>query len=882
MPFPVPAGLLVAFALAAAERPRPRSRFPARAPIRPCEIEGQVVGRRGAPVAEAQLVLFKVEAGRGDAVVESTDTDHAGRFRIPPVPPGAYLLDVRADGFDTLRYAFRLSAPVGDLVLRLEPTAENPTRMTFVYAPTALPGAGGTSTSTLTAKEIQALPGGTTRSLNDVIATQPGIVRDDYGAVHVRGSFGGLALRIDDVPLPRSVQDRLQQLLGSQIVERAEVIVGGLPAEFESAAGVVDLQTRRPGPKPDGQLLLAYGTYDTVEGQAFGAGRFGPVSVVAAGSLGTTARGLDPPAASPILHDRLRGGRAFLSADDRLTGSDHLRLLVAYAESHYQIPIDPTLLPLSAAPPGAVRAGDPYGNAPPDFVPYDANPTENERDLFAALSYFHDFTPRARLQIAPFVRYERSRLACDPAGALGATADPGQSCSDVLHRVIQGGAAVNQTVGIGRHDLKAGLLFDASHGTVGYAQYFRDDASPDGGADPAQTIAGEDQVDVLLGAVYVQDRIALGDWSLFPGLRLDLQRASFDGVDTTLLGPSFRLGASYALTPRLLAHAFIGYLWRPPAYDAPTAARVLGVVPAGAAVPADSEGRAGRLRRSRAGRAALAGAAAGAHPLGAVFAPHHRRQRGGRHGAHRRLQLRPWTGGRPRAERRLGALAAAARVRQRDRHALRGERHRLGALSVHADAAGVHRLPGDRQRADGERQPGPRSGRPGRRHAPLRAAHLRQRPAHRADQQCHAARQHHRRRDAATSVRHAAAAGGGHRRAQPVRRRLRLPDLHRQPGRERVRLAARRGCAPHDSVGRMIPMRRSLVRLLLVTVAVTAAGCGFGRADDTGVPIPGRYWGWVCPTGGAPDGDAGCPSADAGASDAASDAGSPGDGAANR
>jgi hypothetical protein len=589
VPFPFPAGLLVGFALAAA----PTAPLAPAAPVpatEPFEIEGQIVSSRGAPVAEAQLVLFRVAPGHGDAVVESTDTDRAGRFRIPPVPPGAYLLDVRADGFDTLRYAFQLSAPVGDLVLRLDPTAEDPAHMTFVYAPTALPGADGTSTSTLTAKEIQALPGGTTRSLDDVIATQPGIIRDNYGAIHVRGNFAGLALRIDDIPLPPSVQNRLQQLLGSQIVERAEVIVGGLPAEFgESAAGIVDIQTRRPGPKPDGQLLLAYGTYDALEGQAFGAGRFGPLSVVAAASLGTTERGLDPPAATPILHDRLRAGRAFLSADDRLADRDHLRLLVAYGESHYQIPIDPTLLPLMAAPPGAIRAGDQYGNAPPDFVPYGANPTEQERDLFSALSWFHDFGPRATLQIAPFVRYERSSLACDPAGALGATADPGQTCSDVLHRVVQGGLVVNQAIGVGRHDFKAGLLFDDSHSTVDYTEYFRDDASQSGGPDPAQTISGQDHVEVLLGAVYVQDRIALGNWSLFPGLRLDLQRASFDGVHTTLIGPSVRLGGSYAVTPRLLAHAFVGYLWQPPTYDAPTAARVLGVVPAGSPIPSDLE-----------------------------------------------------------------------------------------------------------------------------------------------------------------------------------------------------------------------------------------------------------------------------------------------------
>jgi hypothetical protein len=576
VPSPLPAAALLAAALAA----------PA-APAAPVEIEGQVVSRQGAPVVEAQLVLLRAQPGAADLVIEATDTDRAGRFRIPPVPAGDYLLDVRADGFQTLRYAFALGAPIEGLVLRLDP-ADDPAHTTFVHAQAALPGADGTSTSTISAKEIRALPGGTTRPLNDVIATQPGITRDDYGSIHVRGNFAGLQLRVDDIPLPPSVQDRLQQLLDSQIVDRADVIVGGLPAEYgESVAGVVDIRTRRPGPTPDGELQLAYGTYDTVQGQASGAGRVGPLSIVAAASLGTTDRGLDPPAATPILHDGLRDGRAFLAADDHLGAADHLRLVAAYAESHYQIPIDPTLLPLSAGPPGAMRGVDQYGNVPPPFVPYDANPTEAERDLFGALSWFHDFGPRATLQVAPFVRYERSQLSCDPAGALGPTADPGQSCSDVDHRLVQGGAVINQTFGVGRHDIKAGLLFDAQHSTVGYAQYFRDDASPQAGPDAARTVAGQDQVDLLLGGVYVQDRIALGKWTLFPGARLDLERASFDGTRATLVGPSVRVGASYLFSPRLLAHAYVGTLWQPPTYDAPAAARVLGVVPAGAPVPVD-------------------------------------------------------------------------------------------------------------------------------------------------------------------------------------------------------------------------------------------------------------------------------------------------------
>jgi len=61
-------------------------------------------------------------------------------------------------------------------------------------------------------------------------------------------------------------------------------------------------------------------------------------------------------------------------------------------------------------------------------------------------------------------------------------------------------------------------------------------------------------------------------------------------------------------------------------------------------------------------------------------------------------------------------------------------------------------------------------------------------------------------------------------------------------------------------------MRRFILWPLLAAAATAAAGCGFGRADDTGRPIPGQYWGWVCPSGDAPIGDAGCRSADGGAS----------------
>jgi hypothetical protein len=67
-------------------------------------------------------------------------------------------------------------------------------------------------------------------------------------------------------------------------------------------------------------------------------------------------------------------------------------------------------------------------------------------------------------------------------------------------------------------------------------------------------------------------------------------------------------------------------------------------------------------------------------------------------------------------------------------------------------------------------------------------------------------------------------------------------------------------------------MRRSLLALTLAApLAALPVGCGFGRADDSGKPIPGPHWGWACPDGAATNADAGCPPTDAGMRDATSD-----------
>jgi len=209
-----------------------------------------------------------------------------------------------------------------------------------------------------------------------------------------------------------------------------------------------------------------------------------------------------------------------------------------------------------------------------------------------ALSYRHRISPDATVQIAPYVHEIYGNLLCDPAGSLGPTADPGSTCSDVTRDIWHEGLATNFTWTEGESQRwKAGATVDVTESTVDYTAYQRNDASPQGGVDPAGTLSGRDMANVLLAGAYVQDKITLGRWTLLPGVRADVQHATYleTGVPDLLLGgPSGRLGVAYAFSDDLVVHAFGGYIVQlPSAVDGAVAARVLVPSLAGQPIPVD-------------------------------------------------------------------------------------------------------------------------------------------------------------------------------------------------------------------------------------------------------------------------------------------------------
>jgi outer membrane cobalamin receptor len=557
-------------------------------------IAGTVREYSGAPVASA-----KVKLARGEQVVAERTTGPDGRFEFLQVPFGQYRLlaaapdgrtesqDVRLSAGEVVEAEVFVPAALGEVVVKVpQPKAPEPTRT-------------ATSSSIVEREDIKELPRGDSASVNEILSTQPGFVQDAFGNLYARGNHANIGYEIDGVPLPDSVSGLFGGFLSPKFIDNMDILTGGLGAEYGNRlAAVVNLNTRRPSEKGEGELELRYGSFSTYSGTGLYGRRFGKLSFILGGSANVSDRALDPQAISPILHDSGNEERVFGRVDYDVTDRDHVLVLLNFAHNFYQIPLDPTTCSLST--PGCVRAPDRFGNPPPPFFPFDTASTENERDLLALATYRHDFEGDAALHASVYYRRSYGFLFGDAPHALGPTQDPASfdpssgttvavMTSDVKRVADHAGGTAEYVTRVGKaHVLKLGGKVDQLFASDDFTSYTRSDALQ--GPDPALTVQGSDRSHATSGGVYVTDRATFGKLVVDAGLRYDFQYISFAGGtgSTTQTGLGPRVGLAYSFTPSTVGHVFAGLLWMPPpVLDTPAAARILGVVPATQPVPYD-------------------------------------------------------------------------------------------------------------------------------------------------------------------------------------------------------------------------------------------------------------------------------------------------------
>jgi hypothetical protein len=536
------------------------------------------------PMAGATVVLHDPEGKTIAKMVTGAD----GKFTFPGVPLGDYTVEASLGGLiPDHQHLVITSSSVESVELVLVANDEVVTieEDWSVPAPTKASG----SVATVTRQALQELPGSDNRPITDVVATQPGFVVDALGNLYARGNHANIQYQIDGIPVPDSVGSLFAASIPVRLVQTLEIYTGGMPAEFGDRLGaVVNLVTRQAGDAPEGAASVRYGSYRTIEpGLTYSRKLSARTSLFAGGSVLASERALDPPSIIPILHDDGYSARVFGRLDYQPCDVNRYELFATYAHNAFEVPIDPTVVPLDPARPNYVRPVDKYGNPSPPFVPHDTDATETEDEAFIAGSFVHKLA-HGQIQLAPLYKLSRGVLLGDAPHALGVQSDPGSTASDVRRTAHHAGGIAAYSVPHGNHLVKAGVQTDFVYGTTDFTAYTR---AAGGGIDPAATAAGRDQTSALLSGAYVQDHWSHGKLTADLGLRADELHVILQGGHSDdSVGVSPRAGASYAATKATVVHAFTGILWQPPApLDAASAARALGVVPAGEQVAYDLE-----------------------------------------------------------------------------------------------------------------------------------------------------------------------------------------------------------------------------------------------------------------------------------------------------
>ncbi len=415
-----------------------------------------------------------------------------------------------------------------------------------------------------------------------VTQSSPGVAADSNGLFHGIGDHAENSFSVDGQP----ITDQQSKVFSNQIpldsIQSLEVISGAPPAEYGGKTSLVIKVTTQSGQgvtTPHGALTASYGNFGTTTESfnlAYGSQKWG--NFISASGL-NTSRFLDPPEFT-ALHDKGNEENLFDRVDYQFSPSDSIHLNAGFTRSWFQNPntFDQQLHTCNAGFTcnGAGQALNPLTGAL-------LGPTDQRSQILTfniAPTYTHLIGTDAVFNLGAFVRHDQFNYY--------PSADPFADFSPDLQSQTLRQARTLTNAGLrsdisyvkGIHNIKAGVTFEHTLlrendtlGTVdpGFLALFNaldptgapipgtsclDPVTGNPISAPCTTLAPSDLTrggtpfffhgsgDIRELAVYVQDAINLGNWSLNVGIRGDI----YDGLSTGNQAEP-RVGVAYHIKP---------------------------------------------------------------------------------------------------------------------------------------------------------------------------------------------------------------------------------------------------------------------------------------------------------------------------------------------
>jgi len=541
-------------------------------------LHGTVTDPSGAVVPGATVHLTHATSGFS----RTATTDATGQFSFSNVPFDPYQLEVSARGFASLVQITSIDSAVGtnlNLVLQIAGASQT------VMVESQGPLVEDTSTyhtdvdRDLFNKVPLESASSTLSSL--VTETAPGVSADSNGLFHGLGDHASNSFSVDGQPITDQQSKVFSNQLPSNAVQSLEVIEGAPPAQYGDKTSLVIVATTRSGQgvtKPTGDISASYGAFGSATGGfnlAYGGQNWG--NFVEMDGL-NTGRFLDPPEFS-VFHARGNEENIFDRIDYSFTSADSVHLDLNNTRSWFQNPNSFDNLNVQNVIAGGASANPTFGDVGntdqrSQIETYNIAPTYTRVLSNSAVLNFSVYTRRDGYHYYP---------SNNPLADLG-PADLQTSSIAQYRTLTNTGTHADYTWVRGRQNVLAGIQYEQTflreHDNFGVVDstlnspcvdasgnmlpgYANPSQCPNGGAsgpnaNPAylSVLAPYDltrggsyypffgHTDVKELALYIEDKIKLGNWNLNLGIRGD----KYNGL-TSASQAEPRLGVAYNIKP---------------------------------------------------------------------------------------------------------------------------------------------------------------------------------------------------------------------------------------------------------------------------------------------------------------------------------------------
>jgi len=194
-------------------------------------------------------VIIEVKDQEG-SLVETGVSNDAGEFRIPVRADGTYSVSAVQDAYRSEYIVLKIEGEAPrPITLTLSKTKEIALEVRSPLAP--IQYKASSETYSVSRKDIEALPKGNNSEVFEVLATVPSVAYGALKQTHIRQDHAGQQYRIDGIPIPDTVSGAFADIVPPRAWERADIILGGMEAQYGNKATMILDITSKSGTKPN-------------------------------------------------------------------------------------------------------------------------------------------------------------------------------------------------------------------------------------------------------------------------------------------------------------------------------------------------------------------------------------------------------------------------------------------------------------------------------------------------------------------------------------------------------------------------------------------------------------------------------------------------------